>query len=157
MPLPEGIQIPTLTYEKAHSGQEPFLRQWVTMLDLLRQRGWMETTSEQLFQKVMVSQESLREGGFMAYELRRLDEERGLRIWKTILENQNPKPEELRHISNMLDQLLAGDDYCADCNRYCRRGDAGGQPHLSIRRAPLHRAVDYLGLDPGRPESYGAA
>ena len=105
LPLPEGIQIPTLTYEKAHSGQEPFLRQWVTMLDLLRQR--METTSEQLFQKVMVSQESLREGGFMAYELRRLDEERGLRIWKTILENQNPKPEELRHISTMLDQLLA--------------------------------------------------
>jgi hypothetical protein len=106
-PLPQGIQIPTLTYEKAHSGQEPFLRQWVTAQDLLRQRGWMETSSEQLIQKLMVFQESLREGGFTAFELRRLDEERGLRTWKTILENQNPKPEELRHISDMLDQLLA--------------------------------------------------
>jgi hypothetical protein len=107
LPLPQGFLVPTLSYEKAHSGQEPLFRQYVTMGDLLRQLGWTVTTPEQLFQQLMISQESLREGGFMAYELRRLDEERGLRIWKSLLENQYSKADELRYISSMLDQLLA--------------------------------------------------
>jgi len=107
LPLPQGIAPPTLAFEQAHSGQEPLFRDYVHVLDLLRLQRWEATTSEHVLQRLALSYESLREGGTIAYELRRVDEERALKIWQHILENQNPKADELRHVAGLLDQLLA--------------------------------------------------
>jgi hypothetical protein len=102
-PIPAVV----LSYEQAHAGQEPLLRNYLTLSDLQRRTGFFGPTSADLLQRFAQSQESLREGGYMAYELRRLDEERELNAWKNIAEHKNPKAEELRHVAGMLDQLLA--------------------------------------------------
>ncbi len=106
-PMPQGFAPPTLAFEHAHSGQEWPLRNYQQLLDMLRREAGDPTTSEDLLERLSLSHESLREGGYLAYELRRRDEEGMLRVWKFIVENQDPKAEELRHVAGMLDRLLA--------------------------------------------------
>jgi hypothetical protein len=106
LPLPQGVTPPVLAYENAHSGQEPLFRQYVLVLDLLRQLRWEARTSDHVLQRLALSHDSLREGGYLAYELRRRDEERALELWKHLLETQNLNADELRHVAGMLDRML---------------------------------------------------
>jgi hypothetical protein len=109
-PLPSLLitgSVRPLAYEKAHSGQEELLRDHARSIDLLRRQGWMEDTAKRLFQKWEVLQESLREGGYLAYEFRRRDEEQALKVWKTHLEKKNPNADELRQVAGLLDRLLS--------------------------------------------------
>jgi hypothetical protein len=104
-PLPEDVR--PLRYENAHSLQEPLARLHVMRDDLARRMPSTPDTSAELLERLARSQESLREGGYLAYELRRRDEERELRGWKQILQDEHPPSDELRHVARRLDQLLA--------------------------------------------------
>jgi hypothetical protein len=112
---PKALPLPSLllegrtrrmTYEIAHAGQEGLIRDYVRTADILNREGWMEATPAELLRKLALSQESLREGGYLAYECRRLDEERGLRLLLEFLEKRNPGADELRQVAGMLDLLL---------------------------------------------------